>query len=194
MKHRTVFVAIAVAVLLQGVASAEETKKESEASKSTKTTEKKVAKTPATAQKADPPGAKVYTNADLDRLFGSKDDDEGTPAPAAAPAAPQEAAGTSDVLRALDEERAKAAERQKKVAEAEAKVAEAEARVQSLEKRAREISNPLLPRPQLTPEEQAAWSGLGNEERLKRNQEALEAARKEVADAKAALARARAGA
>ena len=132
-------------------------------------------------------GAVVYTNADLERLFGPPG-----PAPAEEAGSKQETgAERADPLKLIEEEKQQASDRQAKIAAAEKAVADAEANVRDLEKRILAVRNPLLPRPKLSEEEEEAQKGMDGAERVKRSQEQLEQARKEVDRAKAELARVR---
>lgn len=62
----------------------------------------------------------------------------------------------------------------------EKRVTEAEAKIAELEKRRLAISNPFLPRPELPPDEAAAWEGLDGVQRRERVDKQLEAARDEL--------------
>src|SRR5512139_2655332 len=75
------------------------------------------------------------------------------PPPAPAKATPPPADTSADAATVAMSERLERERREKRVADAEAAIAE-------LEKRRLAISNPYLPRPQLPPEEAAAWEGL----------------------------------
>ncbi len=141
----------------------------------------------------------VYTNEDLERMFGpstaSDKKREEEPARAEESRAPLGGAGAEarqaaerDPLGAIEEERAREADRNLRLAKAEREVAEAAARVKELEKRALAVRNPFLPRPELPPEEAEAWKGLSNEQRLERIEAALAEARKKLEEARARLA------
>lgn len=139
-------------------------------------------------EKEEPP--KLYTNADLERLFGPP------------PPAPQDkkppAAGTEkkkeepdssapDALTRLQEDQGRERTRELQAVRAQHEVQQAEAEVKRLEQRKLRIENPLLPPPELTPEEQAQWKGLDNAQRLKLTEKQLEDARQALDDARTRL-------
>jgi hypothetical protein len=119
------------------------------------------------------PKPRVYTNEDLERLApipqqrapiaGAASPADGEPDDEARPA-------EDDPLRAMERQQSAAWERKRQLARAEREVSDAEARVRELEQRVLAIRNPLLPRPQLSPEEAEAWRGLSNPERLEMTQ------------------------
>lgn len=123
---------------------------------------------------------------------------EPQPAPVAAPAkdsstAPQEAPAR-DPLAALDEQRAAAAGRATAIAAAERDLAEKEALVVELDKRLLAVKNPLLPRPQLPPDEAEAWKTLDGVGRMRRVESQLATARADVESARSKLDTLRRGA
>lgn len=104
-------------------------------------------------------------------------------APEAPPAAP--AAAPPDPLKAIAVEEEVATRRATDLAAAEKDLAEKDARVAELEKRLLAVKNPFLPRPQLPPDEEAAWKGLDGVGRAKRVEEQLVTARADAAAARA---------
>lgn len=152
---------------------------------------------PARSQRKKAQAVPLYTNEDLERMFGpsgasKQSEGEAKPQPSSAaregarPEAPR--VPRRDPLEAIEEEQAREADRGLRLAEAEREVAEAAARVKELEKRALAIRNPFLPRPELPPEEAEAWKGLSNEQRLERTEAALAEARRKLEEARARLA------
>lgn len=122
-----------------------------------------------------------FTNDDLERMFGaSKAPEKSVPEATAA----REGAPSGDPLQALQNEQDKLASQQSQIAAAQARVAEAEARVKVLEQRSAQIANPLLPRPQLSPEEAEAWKGMSGVQRLAQNQAEIDEAKKAAENAK----------
>ena len=130
--------------------------------------------------------AQPYTNEDLERMFGRSRSSRKAEAGSATSGLP---AGTKKDEEGLENEKAQVPTRQ----EAEQQLAAAEARVKDLERRILAVRNPLLPRPQLSTEEAEASKGLDNVQRLKLTQEALEAARKELQEARERLRKAGSG-
>jgi len=126
---------------------------------------------------------KVYTNEDLEKLppLTTLPEDDGSPGVLVAPAREGSSEPRSEP----------AAETRASVEDAEQRVAAASAQVAELEKRLLAIRNPLLPRPQLPPEEAQAWEGLDGIQRAGRVEGQLASAREELADAEAELARRR---
>lgn len=153
---------------------------------------------PARSKKTKAEAVPLYTNEDLERMFGpsgaseAKKEETGRAEPSRAPgggARPEgPEAARRDPLEAIEQEQAREADRSLRLAKAEREVAEAAARVKELEKRALAIRNPFLPRPELPPEEAEAWKGLSNEQRLERTEAALAQARKKLEEARARLA------
>jgi hypothetical protein len=142
------------------------------------------------AEKKEPEPGKVYTNADLERLFGA------APAPKAEEGksgAAETTAGATpkvpDALDTLQDEQARGKTRQLQAAEVEKDVAAKRAEVEMLEQRILRIRNPLLPRPEvdLTPGEREEWTGLTAPQRVDLTQKQLDQARKELAEAEARL-------
>ena len=142
------------------------------------------------AEKKEPEEGKVYTNADLERMFGA------APAPKAVegkPGAGEAAAGAApklpDALDTMQDAQARGKTRQLQAAEVEKEVAAKRADVEMLEQRILRIRNPLLPRPEadLTPEEREEWKGLTSPQRVDLTQKQLDQARKELAEAEARL-------
>ncbi len=135
---------------------------------------------------ADGDGGVVITNETLEKLFGPS---EVAPPPGddAKPAAPGSDAGAGaskappvDPLAAMQQEKEEAQKRQDAQGAAQQDVAKAEASVRELEQRLLAQHNPFLPRPKLTPEEQAKEQPLDGVERVRRTQEQLDLAKKEL--------------
>jgi hypothetical protein len=150
-----------------------------------KTTDGK--KTAGCPEPAEKPVA--FTNDDLDRLFGNSS----SPAVSVDEAVRANEGAQPDYLGAMREGQRKEAAAYEGVARARARLAEAEQRVKDLEARVIQIANPLMPRPQLTPEEQKAWANMDNVERMKQNQAEIEQAKRDVEQARMDLQRAQSG-
>ncbi len=138
----------------------------------------------------------VITNDVLNRMFGTVDAEEDTKTEVQAGTATSSAAQPDvkwDPLKAMEEGRQRAADRQAQIAEAEKKVADAEATVRDLEKRVLAYRNPLLPRPEVSSEEADAQAGMNGGQRVGRAEQQLAEARSEAERARADLARVRSG-
>ncbi len=158
-----------------------------------KETQAKDAKKKAAPAAQKPGQAPLYTNDDLERMFGSStapQDEADEPAggevtektePPKKEQPKKPAAAPSDPLKAMEDAEARQADLKLRMTDAERAVAEASARVRELEKRLLAIRNPFLARPQLPPEEAEAWKNLDSEERLKRTEKQLEEARARLA-------------
>ncbi len=148
---------------------------------------------------------KVYTNADLEKMFGDESADETipptqlptSPSPAAEPgrtAEPSESAEPpaeskpADALTLMQQQQAQREERQRTIAEAQKAVADARARVKELEERIMALRNPYRARPVIPEDEKAEWDAMGTRERLEDSQEKLRLAREELAKAEKELA------
>lgn len=127
----------------------------------------------------------VITNETLEKLFGPSDPQpppterstpEGQPAAGSGEARP----ALMDPLAAMAQEKEDALKRQEAQAAAQKDVTTAEANVRELEQRLLAQQNPFLPRPKLTPEEQAKEQALDGAERARRTQEQLDLAKKEL--------------
>jgi len=150
----------------------------------------------AQAPEASAEPAHVYTNDDLDRLAPRSSSPSGAPAAAGglgARGASTTPAELPDPLKQIADDKARAAERQTRIAEAEKNVAAAEARVKDLERQELAVKNPYLPRPQVPADQADQWKKMNGGERLKATDEQIRQARKEAADARAELDRARSG-
>jgi hypothetical protein len=179
-----------------------------------KSSEQKEPESPPKAEKAEEPAeqeVKVYTNEDLEKLFGEEESMEPTrlpsveqtPLPPADPSAEQEpvmevkvegeppAKPASDPLTLMRERQAQAEERNRAIAEAEQAVATASARVEQLELRISALRNPFRARPDIPEDERAEWDSMGTRERLERTEEQLEQARADLAAAEQELAKIR---
>lgn len=135
----------------------------------------------------------VFTNADLDRLFGAP------PPPSAAEPDQTKATGSDasaqapaaeDPLKWMADQKAKESEREAQIASAEKKVAEAQDKIASLEQRIRSIRNPLLPPPKPPEDAQARedWDASNAKGRLEESQSELDRARDELRAAQDELA------
>lgn len=161
-----------------------------------------------TARKSAEPAeqeAAVYTNEDLDKLFGEEGSTEQTAL------TPEEESGeerepvmemkvvepqpaekvVSDPLNLMQQQQALSEERTRIVAEAELAVANARARVKQLEQRVLALKNPYMARPEIPEEERADWDSLGTRERREKTEEKLIQAREELKAAEAELAKVR---
>jgi len=148
------------------------------------------------AEKKEPEAGKVYTNSDLERLFGAApapkaEEGKSDGAKTAAGAAPK----LPDALDTLQDAQARGKTRQLQAAEVEKDVAAKRAEVEMLEQRILRIRNPLLPRPEvdLTPEEREEWKGLTAPQRVDLTQKQLDQARKELAEAEGRLKKLKSG-
>ena len=144
---------------------------------------------------------KVYTNQDLEKMFGEEEESAEAPAP---PAEEPEAERkpvmevtvepepgekpAADPLALMRQEQAMAAERDRAIADAKKTVADARARVTQLEQRILALKNPYLPRPEIPDDEKAGWESMGTRERLEQSEQQLEQARADLKAAKKALA------
>lgn len=146
------------------------------------------------ASAAEP--ARVYTNEDLERMFGGTSEPQESESisetETAQPAQPAQQ-GNVDPLRALEAEKRAAAAQQVRIATAEKELVKAEETLKEMEKRLLALKNPYLPRPVVSPEEKEAWKGLDNVERVKRTKEQLEGVRQELERAKNRLEELRLG-
>lgn len=142
--------------------------------------------------------AEVYTNDDLERLFGPApaevpaSQDAVSAAPGIAPAAEKPTA-EADPLAQMEADRAGASDRQKQIEDAERAVNAAKERVTALEKRLLAVKNPLLARP-APPEERAEeWAAMNNVQRLSQSEAELSQAREQLVEAEGKLRQLRAG-
>jgi hypothetical protein len=194
---------LVLVAFLAPVAVAEEEKKE-EPKTEEKAAEPAKAKpdSPADPVASEKTGSEVevFTNEDLDRLFGGAGEEEtvlppaeGTPADGAVPAeaGPGEPAQPADPLQWMQDRSARAAERQQQIAEAEAAVSAATRRVADLEKRLLALRNPFMARPEIPDDEREEWDGQGAKERVDSTEEQLQQAREELQTAEQELARLR---
>jgi hypothetical protein len=154
--------------------------------------------------KPDSPGTvRVFTNKDLERMFGDESQETSessadTPSAETAQAAPEPRKSTQptvDPLAQMKQEQAARAQRQQLVAQAEADLEAARAKLENLEVQLLASRNPFSARPQLSDEEKElrATSGETAAERNKRTQLLVDQAREEVAAAEKTLAEAKAG-
>ena len=140
---------------------------------------------------------KVYTNSDLEKLFGivaeedreagAADDADERPTPATNR---RPAKSSDDALKWLQERRAQQAASATAMQEAQSELAKARERLANLEKQLMAVRNPFSARPQLTEEEkeQRRNQPESANERYKRTEALVEEAREEVRAAEAKLA------
>jgi hypothetical protein len=150
---------------------------------------------------------KVYTNADLEKMFADESDSEKVPPtklpPATEPgetakpaepaeppktAAPPAASKPADALALMQQQQAQREEEQRTIAEVEKGVADARARVKELEERIMALRNPFRARPVIPEDEKADWDSMGTRQRLEDSEEKLRLAREELAKAEKELA------
>lgn len=139
------------------------------------------------------PAAKVYTNDDLTRMYGDSEEAETTTAAPEGSSTGETAPELPDPLTQMEQEKTAQASREAEIAAAESALAAAQAKLQNLEKQLLATRNPFSARPALSEEEQEyrETSGETAAERNERTQKLVDEAKQEVADAEAALARAR---
>jgi hypothetical protein len=148
---------------------------------------------------------KVYTNADLEKMFADESANETVP-PTQLPPAPESAAKPeesakpaepakppaeskpSDPLSLMQQQQAQKEERQRNRAEAEKAVADARARVEQLEERIMALKNPYRARPVIPDDEKEDWDSMGTRQRLEDSEEKLRLAREELAKVEKELA------
>lgn len=141
---------------------------------------------------------KVYTNADLEKMFDIvAEEDREQPAATPAPAEGSEKAepkSETDPLTWLRQRQGAQREHRKAVSEAEAALNAARAQLANLERQLLAARNPFSARPELSDEEKATRrdSGETAAKRYERTQELVEKAREEIRVAEAELARLRA--
>lgn len=200
---------VALAVFLAPAAFAEEEKKEEKkAAEEAAEPAKSEAESPAAAAdaKKDCAEVEVFTNEDLERLFGRGEEttpetgpEEGEPAdgtarPEPRPVEPVQGAGTAqpaDPLQWMEERKTRQAERQEQIAAAEAAIGAARERIADLEQRIRATKNPYLARPQIPDDEKSDWDGMSAPERVAAAEQQLQEAREELRKAEEELARLR---
>jgi hypothetical protein len=136
----------------------------------------------------------VYTNKDLERMFGESEESADLDAPAADEPAeerkpimeikvepePGEQPPASDPLAVMRQRKEMDEARAQAVAEAEKAVADARERVTQLEQRILALRNPYSARPQIPEDEKADWDSMGTRERLEKSEEQLAQAREEL--------------
>jgi len=144
------------------------------------------ARTAEERESLDANGKRVFTNADLARF--AKAEDAAPNDAAAADRKAQEAFDKASVKKVQDLP-ATEAWKAKTKADAEARVRASEAKLEALRRLSQSDSNPLLPQPILSSEEQQKRAGLSAEQRYKLTQQEIQQAEQELADAKADLAR-----
>jgi len=143
----------------------------------------------ATGGKASKEPARVYRNADLERLYGGE-----ATTPTAAPSAPVPAppAGVEgqpqDALEQLFAREAARLEHAKQVAAAEQRAEAARQKLVDAEKRLTAVRNPYLARPGAPEEGAEAWDQADGAQRASQSEAMIRAARDEVAEAERALA------
>jgi hypothetical protein len=222
---RTIVVAIFLLTLLIGVGPAlaegdQPEKKADKADKATEKAEEKAAESPiykaaqeASTKKQKDDEAVVITNEDLERMMSGLTPEQrlqgvyqaerhiGDPAPAAAGKPAEATPGQGQQpdkkpqssLEWLDERNASAQESRVERVDAEKQVAELSAKVADLEKRLLALKNPLLPRRYSDRKDDEAedWDEKDNLARVETTQKELDDARAELAAAKARAGRGR---
>lgn len=192
-------------LLPAAVAEEEKKPEEKPPQKSAEPAETKPASPAVTEEvKKDAEEGRVFTNEDLERLFGGEGEEVFEPAPQPAPAEgaapaertplqPTEATpqAPADPLQWMQAQQAREAERRQLIAEAEAAVVAAQQKVADLEKRLLAIRNPYLARPQIPDEEKADWDAKDAKARVDSTEEQLRLAREEVQKAQQELSRLR---
>ena len=138
----------------------------------------------ATSNKSKSRDAKVYTNADLRKLYGGGSVDS-----SGETAAPAGAAIATDPLEQLFEQQARAEQHDKDVLAAEARVTEARNKVEQVKKASLAIKNPFLPRPKPPEENVEEWQAASVPGRVEMANQALAQAEADLAGAKAEVAR-----
>ena len=154
----------------------------------------------ATGRAPQDAAVKVYTNADLKKMFDivAKEDRGQPPADTAGvPAEGSEKPGPTsetDPLKWLQQRQSAQREHRKAVSEAQATLKAASERLANLERQLLAARNPFSARPQLSDEEKATRRDGGETaaERNERTKELVEKARAEIRAAEAELARLRA--
>jgi hypothetical protein len=149
----------------------------------------------ATRNKGKQGEVKVYTNAELRKLYGGEIDE---PAASAEPlaAAPvvspgSEPAVAADPLQQLFDQQAQAEQRKNDTVAAEARVAEARKKVEEIKKATLATKNPLLPRPKIPEEKAEEWQAASAPDRVAMADQALAQAVADLASSEAELARLR---
>jgi hypothetical protein len=149
--------------------------------------------------------AKVYTNDDLNKLFGEAEAGEQTALPleeymgeeqepvmeikVVEPEPAKES--VPDPVNLMEQQQAQVEERSRLAAEAEQAVADARARVTQLEKRLLALRNPFSARPEIPEDEKSEWDSMGTSERVTKSEEELQQAREDLTAAEKALAEVR---
>jgi hypothetical protein len=133
------------------------------------------------AQGPAPGAPRVITNDDLDKLYGA-------PEPAAQPTDPSLASRSGPALKDtatwLAEERERATQQRQTRSESLQSLEAAETRVADLQKRLRALRNPLLARPEAPEDDDGSWQAQPNPERVRRTEQELVEARKELREAR----------
>ncbi len=151
----------------------------------------------ATGKAPQKDAAKVYTNADLEKLVDSVAEEDREQPPAGTAGAPAEGSkkpdpkSDTDPLTWLQQRQSAQREHRKAVSEAQAAVNAARERLVNLERQLLAARNPFSTRPQLSDEEKATRREGGETaaERHERTKELVENARTEIRAAEAELAR-----
>jgi hypothetical protein len=133
----------------------------------------------------------VFTNEDLDKLFGPPP--ESAPAEeGAVPAPPTAESAPVPAPKAEKKAAADPAAKQAAIEKLEKKITELRESIPALEKRALAIHNPLLAPPQPPDDDRESWDAADSQQRLERTQTELKDARESLEEAEAELARLRA--
>ncbi len=154
---------------------------------------------PSEAPQAEQPSVHVYTNDDLERMppdpawSSQPAKEKAGKEPPAREKAQEVPAKEADPLKQMEDEQARVEAQKLQIAEAEQNVANGYARVKELEQRLLEVKNPFLPRPKVPPEQAEEWNAMSVPDRVKRTEQDLAEAKKQLEDANAKLRQLRSG-
>ena len=165
------------ALLLTGLALADDPAPDTKSDKSDKGKKEKT--------KAAEEEVLEFTTEDLERKYGPSS--KPAPKSAAGPGAPEGASPLEQLQASQRANKDKAAQRE----EARQRVQAAQARIKGLEKRVAQLRNPLLGRAEPEEGEKAAWSASDQAGRVKIAQDSIAAARKELEEAVQEMSRLR---
>ena len=186
---------LALTLVLAPVTLAEEEKKEEKkTAEETAEPAKTEAESPAVpaAPEKESSEAEVFTNEDLERLFGGAVDEEtaepsgeaqpveGAAQPEPKPLVPAEGAAPAqpaDPQQWMEERNARQADRQQQIAESEAAVDAGRQRVADLEQRLLATKNPFLARPKIPDDVKSDWDVKSEPESVAATEEQLRLAR-----------------
>jgi hypothetical protein len=208
MRNSGRWVCVLGLVLLGSVAShgasEKDGKKDGEAPPKKPAAATKTATTPqspyaaAAGKKAEAGATLSFSNDDLESMYGKPEPAAPAPTPAKAASKPTDGAKTdraktADPLAAMEDAKAREAERRQRVADATTALESARAEVARLEKQVLAIKNPFSARAELSDEEKAKrFEGQESASaRLARTEKMLDEARQRLAEAERGLAEAR---